>query len=577
MDANLTLFQFLLSDEGAHLLYQSATHPDPAQLSSAKHIFSHVAAFRKNIIGLGTRPEAVRSSPQHTINQHYLSIRTLQSYLATVSRTSDRFTITPYSFTWDDGNDNLDSIQTGIENPPTLFHAYVSKVVDDILAQNPRCIGISCIGQEQLFFSLLFGYYFKLRANIPIILGGTVFARILEKSILPSHWFGTYFDGIVRNEGEKPLATILHNVVNGLPFHTNVLGIAYCEDHNLRFTRPERALSPREVPVPDFSDLPLDRYLSLHVTLPILSSRGCYWGKCEFCHHGMVYGDSYSAYSVQSTIDTIEQLHRRYGVRHFAFNDEAIPPTVLRKLGKTLPSTRESGFTFTGLIKFERYYTAQDFVEAYRIGFRSLYVGLESASERVLNLMKKPNSIDTIRSNLSDATAAGIWMHCFVFFGFPLETKEDATETLDFVLENSGKIASFGGGAFDLKHNAPIMNSLKKFGVETLPNRENSLSVYYQYRVASGITPEEARQFARRLYDLSRTDPQYAFTSWIPREHLLVLLSTMTPTDLLKCCRVAVLGADWKVDMEVKAALLGWFADRIRVEISSETLVGQAN
>src|SRR5207249_3328953 len=127
-----------------------------------------------------------------------------------------------------------------------------------------------------------------------------------------------------------------------------------------------------------------------------LTARGCYWGKCEFCHHGMVYGEKYEAYEITRVLENVRSLATKYGVRHFAFNDEAIPPKVLRAMGKLFPPHSQTGWNFTGLIKFEPYFTAEDFRNVHAVGLRSLYVGLESASEHVLDLMKKHSTKQVI-------------------------------------------------------------------------------------------------------------------------------------------------------------------------------------
>jgi radical SAM superfamily enzyme YgiQ (UPF0313 family) len=386
-----------------------------------------------------------------------------------------------------------------------------------------------------LFFSLLFADRAKRLLNVPIFVGGTIFSRIFERGALPTHWFGKYFDIIVRNEGEKPASALIDNLINGRKLEQDVPGIVYAEGQEIVATPPAAPLKPRELPIPDFTDLPLSDYITGHLSLPLLSSRGCYWGKCEFCHHGMVYGDAYGAYEADGVLATVQDHSRRYGVKHFAFNDEAIPPKIARQIGQIFPDAGDSSWAFTGLIKFEKYYTDTDFANLHRIGFRSLYVGLESASERVLDLMRKPNKKETIIRNLADATKAGIWMHCFLFFGFPGETEADAKETYDFILENEDIIGSFGCGGFSLEHNAPIFRHLEDFMVQLKPSLESSVNVYYRYNVSEGISPERAEELADQLNEAARKKPKYFASAWIPREHLLSLLTSMSPEQLVAC------------------------------------------
>jgi len=361
-----------------------------------------------------------------------------------------------------------------------------------------------------------------------VLIGGTIFSRIFERGALPIRWFEKYFDIIVRNEGERPAAAILRNLVSGRKLVEDVPAIVYLGDAgDLVASAPCEPLKPQELPIPDFDDMPLGRYITGTVSLPMLASRGCYWGKCEFCHHGMVYGEKYGAYDAHGVLATVRAYTQRYGARHFAFNDEAIPPKIARSIGQIFPSADETSWSFTGMIKFEKYYEKADFVNLHRIGFRLLYVGLESASERMLRLMRKPNSKATITRNLTDATEAGIWMHCFLFFGFPGENEDDAQETFDFVLKNDAIIASFGCGPFSLEHNAPIFHHLKDFPVELDLATTTSVNVYYKYRVSKGISSERALEWSERLNEEARRKPRYYGSSWVPREHLPSLLASM--------------------------------------------------
>ena len=48
------------------------------------------------------------------------------------------------------------------------------------------------------------------------------------------------------------------------------------------------------LPLPDFGGLPLDRYLAPRLALPLLTARGCYYGKCAFCNVGYGEPESFS-------------------------------------------------------------------------------------------------------------------------------------------------------------------------------------------------------------------------------------------------------------------------------------------
>lgn len=535
-DLNVLFYEWLLSDDCAKLLVERVDEADwdESKKFGFQQIFSAARGFRSSVETLMNRGEG-RSNPEQHIARHYIAAKSLDTYVAAVSELYEDFDISPYHFELKQGNLNIDALERLVASPPAIITEFFQNVIaEHIIPARPRMIGLSCIGQEQMYFTLLLGALLKRRCRVPVVVGGTIFSRIFERGSLKLEWFTDYFDFIIRNEGEVPCERILSNLTAGRPLEEDVPGLVYRSGREIVASGPSRPLKPEDLPIPDFDDMPLTRYLSAEVTLPILSSRGCYWGKCEFCHHGMVYGEKYTSYGVERVLETVRYLSQRYKVSHFAFNDEAIPPKIVRYMGRSFPPNAETGWFFTALIKFEKYFEREDFENLSKIGFRSLYVGLESASERVLTLMKKRNRIETIIKNLNDATASNIWMHCFLFFGFPGETEHDAQETYDFVLSHSDIMGSFGCGTFSLEHNAPIFSHLKDFGVDLKVANGNDVDVYYDFELTQGITVKRASEWSSDLNDASLDIPKYRAVIWIPREHLLCLVSVVSADELVE-------------------------------------------
>ncbi|MFF4429772.1 B12-binding domain-containing radical SAM protein [Streptomyces sp. NPDC001513] len=536
VDINVYFYEWLVSDECADLLIQQVE--GRADLTQEEQIalvaiFKSAREFRSDIQQLQQSGGIARESSAY-FESHYLGVKSLAAYLNAVSTACEEFVVSPYEFQFKSGNLNSSELERMVESPNPVLAKFLHRAVEKyVVPQSPKLIGISCIGQEQLYFTLLLASILKEWLDVPVMVGGTILSRIFERGALKASWFDRFFDIIVRNEGERPAEQVMRNLNSGSALTENVPGIVFRRDGEVVSSQPCLPLKPHEIPDPDFDDMPLGKYLSAETTLPLLSSRGCYWGKCEFCHHGMVYGEKYAGYEVTRVLETIENLASRYGVRHFAFNDEAIPPKVARSLGEIAPSSDETGWCFTGLIKFENFFRREDFANLHRIGFRSLYVGLESASERVLRLMRKNTRREVMVRNLSDATDVGIWMHCFLFFGFPGETEAEARETFDFILQNSRIVSSFGVGAFSLEHNAPIFRHLADFGVTLKPGGKNDVDVYYRYEVSEGIKPERAAEWSSMLNAASLNIPSYYGAGWVPRELLLCILSAMSPKDLI--------------------------------------------
>ena len=90
----------------------------------------------------------------------------------------------------------------------------------------------------------------------------------------------------------------------------------------------------------------------------------------------------------QLVVEQIKALRDKYQCRHFLFADESYPPALFKKVSQLLVD-QHVGIKWTTLIRFEE--TLQDqaiWDLAAKAGCCTLYYGMESANERVLNLME---------------------------------------------------------------------------------------------------------------------------------------------------------------------------------------------
>lgn len=540
LDENLEFYDFLLSDRAVLALKHDLANRGSVspRIKAATDALECWPDFRKDLEKL----RAWNSCQQVELEMRkgdfardtYRAIKSLETYLRFVSAVSEDFVISPFDFKLKGRGLNRGDIESFLASLPSVISTFTEESASRVVRKNPRVVGLSCIGQEQLLFALLLGAEIKKRSTCPVVIGGTVFSRLAERGVIPVDWFGVYFDIIVRNEGEVPL-TRLVALSEWTPTDLkDVPGLVYANGGEVITNKPSVPLQSSDLPIPDFDGLPLHRYLTGKVVLPILSSRGCYWGKCEFCHHGMVYGEKYQAYTSPRVREIVDELAAKHAVHYFSFNDEALPPSLLRRVSAEWD--RPSQVFFTGLIKFENFFERQDFQQAFDMGFRALFVGLESASERVLALMRKNTSLDVMTRNLADATGAGISMHCFLFFGFPGEQHEDAIETINFIKDHADIIGSYGAGVFSLEHNAPIMQRLGEHGVTLVPLADDELDIYYRYKVSNGISPEKALHYVAQLVEEASFFKKYRVSSWIPREYLLVLRSLFGERELVEQC-----------------------------------------
>ncbi len=385
-----------------------------------------------------------------------------------------------------------------------------------IQAEQPDVIGISIVLQQQLFASMTFCARIKEQfPHIHVTIGGNTVTRL--RDALPQSSLFAYFDSAVVYEGETAFLQLVEAVgakrdLSGVPntIYKDAVGVHVSP---LSYAEDMAALPP-----PDFDGLPLEKYFVPTRVLPYLATRGCYWGRCEFCDHGEGYTAGYRTKRIQNILEEIRFLRDKYGARHFHFTDESYPPALFRKLSRGLIENKMDIF-WTTHMRFERSLIDEAvWRDARDSGCRYLHFGYESGSERVLKLMDKATTTEIITKHLQLSADAGIWNHCMGFFGFPGETKEEAWESVRFLEANKEHVHSLGFGTFDLSKHTPVAKNPERWGVTPYKNPEWDLALDYYYTVKNGMSVEEAErvfeEFERNHYagwDLRLFIREYVF------------------------------------------------------------------
>ena len=397
-------------------------------------------------------------------------------------------------------------------------------VMPGVAKEKPDVVGISIGTQMQLLAGLTFGKMIKETfPQIHVVVGGNVITRLQEDLANHERFFKDVFDSAILYEGEHALLWLIE-ALNGERNIVSVPNLIYRDASGLHRNPEVYTEKTTSLPLPDFEGLPLDRYFVPELIIPYLATRGCYWGRCTFCDHGQGYFDQYRGVPVQQVVEQIKALRDKYHCRHFLFSDESYPPALFKKVSQLLVD-QNVGIKWTTLIRFEE--TLQDQATwdlAAQAGCCTLYYGMESASERVLNLMDKHAKKSVIQRNLNMASKAGIWNHVMAFYGFPGETLDEAMETRQFVIDNQPVIHSMELFYFVAYRHTPMVRNPDKFGITIHKQADYDLPLDYYYTLndPSTLSCMDAMQLCEEFY---KND----FHPWAvrvnSREHVFLYIS----------------------------------------------------
>ncbi|MBU4374522.1 MAG: B12-binding domain-containing radical SAM protein [Nanoarchaeota archaeon] len=308
----------------------------------------------------------------------------------------------------------------------------------------------------------------KIRAgkNNSLLVAGGPTPSMLSHQLLP------FFDIICIGEGEETFREIAANwdLKKGLE---SIAG-TFSNFNGVVIHNPSRLLIKDidTLPFPDFTDIPKKKYGAVSIQ----SSRGCV-ARCAFCDE-TIYWSKYRWREPEKVVEEIEFQHKRYRAKDFRFHDSLIngSPKNLEKICDSLIE-KDLDISWGGNARVERLpeHLTSKMAEA---GCRFLLIGIESASQNVLDSMGKKISVEEIKKGLKSCQNAGIWTHTHWMVGFPTEKWEDLENTVEFIEENSEVIDSASVHPFTmLTRFCDVFNNPGSYGItEIYPFREINLS-----------------------------------------------------------------------------------------------------
>jgi hypothetical protein len=396
--------------------------------------------------------------------------------------------------------------------------------------------GISVNNPSQIVPGLIMARWIKAHhPEIHVTLGGNLLTRWSENLRSHPEFFRSYADSVVLYEGERPLLALVEAVKRGAPLD-DVPNLMYLRDDEgvVACTLIGRPEDVNALPTPDFDGLPLSRYLSPYSILPVLTSRGCYWGRCTFCDHSFIYRGGYHQRRADLVVQDLQTLSDKYGTRHFSFADEGTAPAACRRISQEIID-RGLDVSLMTQIRMEPTFTPETARLMARAGMKMVFIGLESACPRILGQIDKGIDIERGPAILRGFHDAGIMVHLFVLFGFPGETEEEARETFRFVRDNRDSVFSAGASVLGVGKYSPISLHPDRYRLELVPlSGEQTLAYIYDFDYTSGQSEQSVAKLRDDFMCMVRTDLKFgAIWGYMFREQFF-LYALRYPEDELQ-------------------------------------------
>ena len=313
--------------------------------------------------------------------------------------------------------------------------AAVETIARHIDALDPTYLGISATTISVTNGARIAARLKELRPEVVTILGGPHVSAVPERTLaeFPSIDFG------IAGEGEHSLFELLSRLQNGAPVD-DVAGLAF------RNANGSVQANPRAPYLDDLDVLPLPAWDLVpafpHCFEPpvfsypqtpvatLITSRGCPFS-CTFCDRS-TSGRKGRMHSVEYTVNACQHLVDR-GVRHILFVDDLF--TVRKqRVADLCRAFLDRGFNFTwscnshpNLLDFETLELMR------RAGCWQIAYGIESGSQRILDVVKHEVRLPRVHETLRMTRAAGIRAKGYVMIGHPTEGIDSLEESAAFL------------------------------------------------------------------------------------------------------------------------------------------------
>lgn len=341
---------------------------------------------------------------------------------------------------------SFDQITTALAEPASLIDQWVIESLSVHLDRvKPSLIGLSVPFPGNVYGAFVIAKSVKsCYPNLPIVMGGgyvnTELRRVTDPRVFD------YVDFITLDDGERPILSLIEHLY-GQRSKESLCRTFYRKHNRVQYIDDRAAVdvSMSDTGCPTYRGLALDRYLTiLDSTNPmhrlwseghwnkLTVAHGCYWKQCTFCDVGLAYISRYEMTPTDRLIQHIEQLIAETGHRGFHFVDEAAPPAALKSLALALLE-RRLDITWWGNIRFEPAFTPDLCRLLSASGCIAVTAGLEAASDRLLENMKKGITVDQTALVAAAFRNAGILIHAYLMYGYPSETIQETIDSLERV------------------------------------------------------------------------------------------------------------------------------------------------
>lgn len=303
------------------------------------------------------------------------------------------------------------------------------KLSEDLASFNPDIIGITSVTLNFNEAASILKTAKNLFPGAITVMGGPHVTFDYENT-LTQH---PQIDLIVVGEGEQTIMEIVP-VIDDRKSWPSIKGIAY-RDQGSVIATPKRDFIRNidSLAFPSRHLLPMSKYLALGFPISIITSRGCP-NKCIFCQGHRMVGNRIRNRDTKLVLDEIEML-LSYGFNRINFSDDFFTSNANR-VRRFCDEKTKRGLNFTWAVFARADSVDKDLLMLMREnGCDTVFFGVESGNQEMLDRIKKRVTLDRIRKAVADCKAVGMTVFASFIAGLPGESIDTLMDSHLFAKE----------------------------------------------------------------------------------------------------------------------------------------------
>ncbi len=213
---------------------------------------------------------------------------------------------------------------------------------------------------------------------------------------------------------------------------------------NLKTNQPRPLIEDLDsIPFPARHLVPFESYgASKDQTGGIITSRGCVYN-CNYCSSSLIMGKKFRSRSPNNVVDEIETIIDNYGIHSIGFMDDTfmINKHRAQEIADEIKA-RDLDLSFVASSRVDM--VDQNLLKNLKnSGMKTLYYGVESGSQQILNRMKKGITLKQVEDAVKSTKNVGLEVLTSFILGYPGETEDDMNKTIDFSIKLDADYSQF--------------------------------------------------------------------------------------------------------------------------------------